>query len=484
MRDESAGPLMPLGVATPVDALGDLEEWVQRGAPTTCSNALSSPMRDPNHQDEDSLFTCNEQLTPGAPSRLRRVERREWTRSTLKPLNGTWWGSIAKDNPLAVPKRLPYSTYAEDVSIDQATLDLYMLVLPEAPANWNTRDPRVGAAGFLPGERTAAVYNNQEISCIFSEASPDSECIARYIDSFTRHGVFFRAPLEEERSRLVDLLSEQLALERGLEDRRATLQFVGETAFMMVGALFRSELGEPLEEEPGRLRLAPDELALSVGRVFSAHPVGATVPVSVSALPEADPDHETPLLGRLGRIREAADLGTLYDAEMIADIFELYQGGVDEDRFDLRAELDDRRRSRRGEYWIAEQITQFFREWLEYEEVNDQFKDTPGATGYWDGEHSGNPMYDPTTLGFRNLQSGRYGYESTLRDQLDDTIARIVIESHEAGQDVFTSLFTTQRWRLPSNLADTNDTPCTENSDCVEQGFGRCTALGVCGAQS
>ena len=482
MRDTSAGPLMPLGVATPIEALTELEEWVSRGASTECSEVLPPPLHDPNHQDETQLFTCDEQSPAGTISRLRRVERREWTRSTLKPLNGTWWGSTAKDNPLAAPERLAYSTYAEDVSIDQATLDLYMLVLPEAPANWNTRDPRQGSDDFLPGERTAAVYQNPELTCIFNDAEPDLECVTRYIETFTRHGVFFRAPTTEERDRLVNLLNEQLALESDQSERRATLQFVGETAFMMVGALFRSELGAPVEGDPSRRRLTPDEMALAVGRIFSAHPVGAAVPVSVAALPEADPDSQTPELGRLGQIREAADAGHLYEAETIAEIFELYQGGVDADRYDLRAELDDRRRSRRGEYWLAEQITQFFREWLEYDGVNDRFKDTPGATGYWDGEHGGNPMWDPTTLGFRNLQSGRYGYESTLRDQLDDTIARVVIESHEAGQDVLTALMTTRLWRLPSNLADTNGVACVENEDCVEQGFTRCTALGVCGS--
>lgn len=479
MRGRGEGPLMPLGSVTPIPEIAQIEAWIAAGASTRCADPPSPPPSDPNHLDPDTLFTCVGDDAPVTPARLRRVERREWTRAVVKPLTGTWWGSTAKDNPFAAPDRLPYSTWPSDVTIDAATLDLYMLVLPEAPALWNTRDPIRGSAGTIPGERTEIVYRNAALRCMFDAAAPDDACVDTYVDTMLLHGVLFRAPTDGERARfrafLVQALSDEaLADEAAPANRRATLQYVGEAAFLMTGALFRSEIGAPDPADPSRRRLTADEMALALGHVLNAHPVGAPIPLGTGGPPDAD----RPGLGRLGLLRQAADDGTIFEPAVVAELLAAYRGGIDFERRDLQGDVDDRRRPRRGEYWLAENIQQFFREWLSYEAAGTVFKDTPGATSQFLPQ--GDPMFDPTTVGFRNLQSTYYGFESSLIAQMDDTIARAVIDSHADGDDVFAKLLTTRTWRLPSNLVDVNAVECADNSDCAAP-YDRCSPVGLCG---
>lgn len=477
------GAIMPLGTATPIPEATLIRAWIAAGASVDCDD-LPPPraIDDPNALDQGALFTCASPTVDASPARLRRVERREWTHAVVKPLSGTWWGSTARDNPLSAPEGLAYSTYTRDVSVDPATLDLYMLVLPEAPAIWTARDPQ-GAPGFIPGVRTAAVYDDPTLRCMFEDAAPDAACIDNYVDTLLREGVLFRSPTEGEHARLRALLVATIAEEAGDASlRRASLLHVGQAAFLMAGALFRSEIGEPVEADPAmRRRLTLDELALAIGFTLSTHPVGAPVPVSTTELPPEDPDSLDPAGGRLGMIRAAADDGTLYDPAVIRGILSTYRGGIDASRHDLHLEEDTRDVPARGEYWLAERIQDFFREWLDYESSLSAFKDAPGATGRWDGEYTGDPMWDPTTLAYGNLQESYYGYETTLVDQLDDTIARTVIESHENGDDVFTALLTERTWLLPSNLAETNGAACDDTSDCTESGYESCTGIGLCG---
>lgn len=475
MRGHDAGPLMPLGTLAPIDELPLIEAWVADGAPTACDQPLLEAPSDPNHLDRDALFVC-EGAASATPARLRRVERREWTRAVVKPLSGTWWGSTAKDNPFAAPDRLPYSTYPADVTLDPATLDLYLLVLPEAPALWNARDPVRGGDGFIPGVRTQIGYRNPAIRCIFDDPAPDDGCLDTYVTTLLEHGVLFRPPTEGEHGRLRAFLAQALADEADPTQRRATLQYVGEAAFLMAGALFRPELGEAVPDAPGRRRLTADEMGLALGRVLSAHPVGAPLPIDV----ETPPDADLPLLGRLAAIKAAALDGSIFDPAVIAALLEAYRGGVDPARPDIAADVDGRALPLRGDYWLAENIQQFFREWLDYAPANTAFKDTPGATSRWDGTYDGDPMWDPTTTSYRTLQSGNPGYESTLVDQLDDTIARAVIESHEQGDDVFARLMTTRLWRLPSDRSNLSDVVCDDNADCAAPN-PRCIQ-GLCGS--
>ena len=123
-------------------------------------------------------------------------------------------------------------------------------------------------------------------------------------------------------------------------------------------------------------------------------------------------------------------------------------------------------------------ISGFFREWLGYAAANTSFKDTPGLTSRFT---TTSDPFDATTLGFDNLQSTYYGYESSLVAQMDDTIARTVIDAANSKVDVFKALMTTTMYRLPSDRADTNGVPCTTDADCTASGFTSCsTTAGLC----
>ena len=478
MTDASAGPIMPLGQASPIPEAETIRQWIEDGASTSCAELPPPPdVYDPNHLDPSAIFTCASPTLDSSPARVRRVERREWTHAVVKPLSGTWWGSIARDNPFAAPEALPYSSYARGVTVDPSTLDLYFLVLPEAPAIWAMNDPAGGADGFIPGTRTVGVYNDGELRCIHQDESPDDACIDHYVDTMLRRGILFREPTEGEHARLRELLVHTLEAETPGADRRASLHHVAQAAFLMTGALFRSELGEPIPgDTTGRRRLTADEMALAVGRVFSSHPVGTPVPLD---LPATHPDADA-ALGRLHLVREAADDGSIFDRARLHTIFEAYQGGTDAARGDLSGEEDSRDVPSRGERWIAENMIQFFREWLDYEGALSSFKDTPGGTAGYGGPDRGGSIYDRTTGGFGNLQDSYYGYESTIVDQMDDTIARAVLESHASGDDVFATLMTTRTWRLPSTLVDTNGVPCTDESECTDPDYGSCSPIGIC----
>lgn len=100
---------------------------------------------------------------------------------------------------------------------------------------------------------------------------------------------------------------------------------------------------------------------------------------------------------------------------------------------------DDRRLSRRGEFWVSNGVREFFQQWLGYGQVDTIFKDSPIATSAYEGD-------SVVSIGYGNLLSGFYGHEPTLIQQLDDTIARIVAEDNE----VFATLLTTRRFYTPA----------------------------------
>ena len=484
MTDGSTGPLMPLGQAEPIPEVEQVRAWIAAGASTRCDVPDFLPdLYDPNHLDPEALFECATPTVDASAARIRRVERREWTHAVVKPVSvEISRDSNSRDNPLETPRVLPYSTYARGVTVDPTTLELLLLVLPEAPAIWSTNDPQSDRGEFVGGGRTVGIYNNRDLRCIHEDPAPADACIDRYLDTLLRRGTLFRAPSDDETGRLRARLVRTLGEEAGdITRRKATLNHVGQAAYLMAGSLFRSELGEPVAgDAAGRRRLTPDEMALAVGHVFSSHPTGT--PVSL-ALASPHPDADA-LLGRMSAIRAAADDGAIYDEATLRRIFEAYQGGEDPTRQDLFDEADTRRIAARGEFWIAENFSAFFREWLDYAGANSAFKDTPGGTGRYGGPDRDGSRFDRTTGGFANLQSGYYGKETTLVDQLDDTIARIVVESHERGEDVFAALFTSRMWRLPSNLSSTNGVPCTEATeaaDCTAAPFTNCTSINVCG---
>jgi hypothetical protein len=464
MQGATGGLLMPIGSAEPIDGMPVLEAWIRAGAPTRCDTEPPMPPipRDPNTLDQGELFTCAAPTAASSPARIRRVERAQWTHSAGRTLR-----DAAYSNPFYAPEG-DYSTYSDDVSIDPATLDLYLLVLPQVASLWAGRDS-------FP--RLWAVYDEPSVRCMFNDAAPDDACIDNYVDRLLPAGVLFRAPSDGERSRLRALLVEGIAAEGGDDtQRRATLTHVTSAAWLTSGALFHPELGEPVPGDPaGRRRLTDDELALALGAVLSTHAPGSSLPTSVAGRP-GEPDRSMPENGWLGQVRIAADDGSIQDADVLRTLLQTYRGGVDLARADIALDSDSRDLPARGEHWLAPRIAGFFREWLDYGSANSAFKDTPVATSAWEDEGT-------AANSWSNLQHSYYGYESTFVAQLDDTIARAVIESEASGADVLRTLLTTRMWRLPSNLAMANDTACTSSAECPD-GLRCQPAIGLCANSS
>jgi hypothetical protein len=476
LQGPGGGALMPLGVGMPSEEAELVAGWIRDGAETACDDLPPTRLPyDPNSLDPDALFACADAAAPrSSPARLRRVERREFTHAAMRSLGGTWWGSTTRDNPLDAPTRVPYSSYTDGVSIDEATLDLLMLSLDEVAATWTARDPATPdpASVYPRGERVQGLYDNREFHCIFSTTvMPDDACRGAYVELLLRRGTLFRAPSDGERGRLRALLDAQLDAEVDPTDRRRALSVVVRAALLMPGTLFRPELGEPeTASEDGRRRLSADELALALGHVLSTHPVGVPLPIG---LRDTHPDADAASLGHLSAIRTAADDGTIFDPAVRRALLRRYGGGraarVADDTYlegrrPDRHDLDGEAGMARGEYWLAPMLRLFFEEWLDYGTANTAFKDTPEATSAW------------SRSGFSNLQSTYYGDESSLLAQMDDTVARAVIESDEAGLDVFQHLLTTRMWRLPSNTATTSDVACVDDADCAvpETRFSYC----------
>jgi hypothetical protein len=455
-QGEDGGANMPLGRATPVSELGLIEDWIRSGASTSCDE-LDPPVvdYDPNTLDPDELFTCADPSAPRAsPSRLRRVERAELTQVALGGYNNS---PKIQNNPLSAPEGLAYSTYAEGVGMDPATLNLLMLHLPEASLIWSDGDPHgYGAA------RPLGVYRTDIVGCMEADA-PDDACIDRYIDTMLRRGVLFRAPTDGERERLRAYVDARLADEPADGERQETLHEIAQAAMLMTGALFRSDVGDPATMEGTVRELSDTELAYALGSVISTAPVGVPVrdPITSSVSPD-DPDSDDLNAGRLGLIAAAAADGTIRDAAKRRELLRHYAGGISTDRPDLAIPRQQATNGR-GAYWLAPRLRDFFREWLGYGDASNKFKDHPAETSAIDSDGG---QYDTAVIGYASLQTSLNAREASLVQQLDAVIARAVLETDSSGDDFFERLLTTREWLLPANLSVTGETPCTDASDC------------------
>jgi len=468
---------MPAGhdEAYPADVIAD---WIRGGAEVCDEVPPDPPVTDPNRYDQDALFTCTTPAAPrSSPARYRRVNDVEMSFASGNPVEGSRSNPVIAANPLGVLSR--YSTYAADHTIDGTTLDLLLVTLPEAARLWETRGQGPGVGG-----RWWTVFGGTT-NPIYLDAEPSDAERDAWVDVVLRQGSLFRSPTEEERAALRVMLDDEIAREVSPADRATTLRTVVSAARLMVGALFRSEIGGGPSED-GRRRLSDEELGMALGRVLGAQPVSSTlygvVPPPETLHPDwirAAPAGSAPVDGHYAEIRDAVDDGTIADRGTLARLLQRYAGGVDSTRLDVSIELHsgphDVIRRERGEYWLSEGITRFFREWLEVEDAEAVFKDTPNATSRWVTARS-------------NVEATGYGLitspyrRETLAPLLDDTIARAVVESERSGGDVFTALLTTRTFRVSNNLTGVDYArPCTTEADCGESRVGACyTAIGFC----
>jgi hypothetical protein len=276
------------------------------------------------------------------------------------------------------------------------------------------------------------------VHCIYNEALPDDACIREFVDFYLPRYVLGRPASGDEATRLVAFAREKL--EQAQADgrsRESVMQQITSAAWLTSGALFRPELGRG-DAVAGGTALDAHELALAISLALSDSVPGG---------------QEETAGGRLGgdmlaSIRAAAEDGSIFLPDTIRALAVEHVGRFDPLREDV--DIDERWSSRRGHWWLNRKVQRFFREWLGYQNVTTAFKDTPAAT-------SGYEELDYIDAGYTQLLNGYYGYETTIDNQLDDMIARIVV----TDTDVLRTLLTSRQFFLPSNLSD--DFGSTEN---------------------
>lgn len=380
---------------------------------------------DPNLYDQAGLFTCASPTARSSPARVRRVDRSEWVRDI-----GAANRDLAFSNPFDPSITDPYSTYASDETLDGVTLELYLGVVDGAGIGWTAAYPDGDAT-----RRLLRVKDDKGLRCMFEDDKPDAKCVRYYLEQLLQHGVYFRPATNEEIEPLQAFATTVLGQETSPEGRSRSLTRITSAAWMSVPALFHAELGEGAADADGRKRLGNTELANALSYALEGRAAGSVPTRAVY------PDYSQPV--RPDLVAAGQD-GSVQDPAIIDKLVRAHAGGVDEARMDLAENVDDRERPVRGEYWISESRAGFFREWLGYANVARIFKDGPQKTSAFDDPK--NPAYDGLEYSYENLMSGYYGYEATLVEQMDDTIARVV----SADKQVFKNLLTTRQFFVAS----------------------------------
>lgn len=444
---------MPLGLDGPVEELAQIEAWIAAGASTFCDELAPSDVPyDPNALDPAELFACADPSAPrSSPARIRRIDDREFNASAI---------GRSETNPLAPPEGIRYSTYAGSVFIETSTLRLLMAQFPRATRAWTVADPQQEGSTRMHGV---------SIGCIARDGEVTEECIDAYVQMLFVRGSAFRSPSTEEYTRLRTFLVDALGREESESIPRVeTLELVAQAARLSTASLFRAELGE--SSDATRV-LTPDELGLALAHVVAAEGPGVPIHNDPSgAYSLEDPDLDDLDGGRLGHIREAVEDGTILDPAARIALFRLYAGGASGER---RPDLGYRANANvaRGEYWLNTNLIQFFREWFDYANANTVFKQSPSATSAFED--------DDTVVSYGELRSSSNGSEGTLTQQLDDMIARIVIDTDAGDGDVFRELMTSSLYHLPSNLGSGSTIACDSVDDCPSSA-PRCPNTGFC----
>lgn len=427
------GQSMPPGGPLDTTLLDTIGVWIDGGA--SCAPAVppDDGVYDPNTLDQDSLFVCD-----GSPSssqaRIRRLDDVEW-RSTI----GQKYDSPAASNPLGAPAQARFSTYAEDVGMDAATLDLYLNVVQFAGGPWTAQYADDYGRQHQP-------QADGSLRCMFDDTQPDLACIDNYLSAFLEGGAYYRPATAPELDRLRTFTLDALAREAAEGwTREETLLHVTSAAWLTTAALFPSELGDGTFDADGRTRLTDWEHARLVSNLISDQAVNSQ---GVFRWELGLYDYYTePIEGAMPELQDAARDGTIRDPAVVGALLRQYAAGVDPVRADTYLDWGDTRRLEgRAEEWMASRLDRFFLEWFEVEDFPIVFKDRIEATSAYDG---GPDVYGIGNS-YANLQDGYYGHESTMLQQFEDTIARTVAEDH----DVLTELLTTRRFFLASTTRD------------------------------
>jgi len=429
-----SGQAMPPGGPLDAASLDTIGQWIDDGANCLPQDPLDGEL-DPNDLDQDALFVCD-----GSPSssqaRIVRLDDVEW-RSTI----GQKYTAPAASNPLGAPSTARFSTYQQDVGMDAATLDLYLNVAHYGGGSWIGRFPEGSGYG-----RQHQPESDSALRCMYDDALPDTACIDTYLTAYLEGGAYFRPPTADELARLHTFTLEALDLE-AVEGwtREETLIHVTTAAWLTTGALFKSELGDGTFDADGRTRLTDWEHARLISNMLSDRALGSQGVHRWGLGPYGS--YTQPIEGSMPDLQAAAADGTLSDPLVASALLRQYAGGVDPARPDTYLDWgDDRRLEGRAEEWLASRIDRFFAEFFDVEDFPIVFKDRPEATSSYDG----GPDVNSIRNSFGNLQDGYYGHESTLLQQFEDTIAKIVTDD----QDVLKELLTTRTFFLASTTRD------------------------------
>lgn len=430
-RMQDDGAPMPSGGApraTP-DEIAVISSWIAGGMPACDTPSDGGTVAlSPNLIPQSELFACSGAVSD-APTRLRRLNRWEWTRNVGGAVTRDWTGFSFFDNPLDPSAGEPYSTYATNETVDEATIELLLPVLGAAGPPW--------AGPYAGDNRLERLQFDDSLRCMYEDDHPTADCIRHYLSEFLLHGVLFRPATTAELDHLQSFATTALAEEgdAGTTLRTETITRISNAAWMTTGALFRSEQGDP--NATGRTELTNWQLAQQFAYAIAARAPGATPTW-------AYPYFSAPMEGHLADIAGAAEDGGIRNAATVEALIREYAGGTDTTRFDLVQDYSDQWRSRRGQYWLADGAANFFRQWLGYTKVPEIFKEWPEHTSaYDDGNTDG---YRAQLASYDQQMNGYYGYESTLVQQMDDAVARVVV----ADQNVLKNLLTTRTWYLPS----------------------------------
>ena len=431
------GALMPLGAATPRDDISIVADWITNGAETTCnSEAPKKPVAvNPNTLDQNTLFACADpSASRSSPARLRRILGNEYRRASQYR---------SDDVELLERKAGTYfSTDTQDLSLDPGTVELMFLTRDPFLRSWSDNDLRAWRSRY----KLEDIHRTDEFECMF-EDNVDDACRASYVDIILKKRALFRDPTATETALIREVLDK--ALGQGGLDRKAALRRVVFTATLLPGALFRSEIGD----ENGQLKA--NELALALGNVLSDFPAGS--PFTSDELFDSDPDAQDRSRGRFTAIQKAAEDGSIFDPEVRKTLLRKYAFGQHTERPDLIRELNefDDEIKFRGEYYLAPNIQKFFREWLDYGEI--QFKQSAASTSAFEdvfNVHQRAFNIFITESGF--VHSRQRGRQPMLFDALDDVIARVIIETDSNDRDAFRELMTTNRFMVPTTKREDN----------------------------
>jgi len=444
-RMKSTDNPMPPAGGTPAtaDEIAVVSSWIDAGMPA-CSEGGEEQYSPPNLLPQNELFTCKDAVSD-APTRIRRVNRWQWTRNVGGAVTRGWTGFTFFDNPFDPGASEAYSTYATDDTLDEATIELFLPVLNEAGPQW--------AGPYTGGNRLERLRLDATLRCMWDDDRPDAACVQHYLHEFLLHGVLFREPSDGELNRLQQFATTILAAEPpasgGTDTRTHSITRISNAAWMTAGALFRTEGGDPAAT--GRTQLTSWELGQQLAYAVGSRAPGAT-PTWVY------PDFSAPLEGHLADIAAAAANGTIRNPATAEALFLQNVGGTDPSRFDLIQDYNENERAARGQYWLGDGATGFFREWLGYSKIPEIFKERPEAlSAFDDGDPSG---YRAQLSSYSNLMDGYYGDESTLVQQMEDLVARVVVED----QDVLKNLLTTRRYYLASTTQPTPAPSATEHT--------------------